>query len=136
MTDVSEVGMESEGLASSLAPVSRARRRVKVTSRHVKPYTCVIRPSARREGDLARSLYIRLPQALLRLVGWRVGQKLKVSASAKGLTLQARGRGRSGAKWGQDSCKHSAMERLRSQRRWECALKNMRRTPQTYRRSL
>jgi hypothetical protein len=134
MTDVSEVGMESESLASSLAPVSRSRRRVKVTSRHVKPYSCVVRSSPRRDGDLARSLYIRLPQALLRLVGWRVGQKLKVSASAKGWTLQARGR--SGAKWGQKSRKRSAMERLRSQRRWECALKNMRRTPQTYRRSL
>ena len=118
MTDVSEAGMESE----SLALVSRARRRVKVTSRHVKPYSCVVRSSPRRDGDLARFLYIRLPQALLRLVGWRVGQKLKVSASTKGLKLQARGRGRSGAKWGQDSCKHSAMERLRAQQRWERAL--------------
>lgn len=66
MTDVSELGMERESLTSSLALVSRSRRRVKVTSRHVKPCSCVVGASPRRDGTWPGPCPASWPQASLR----------------------------------------------------------------------
>ena len=72
-------------------------------------------------------LTVPIPRTLIRLLGWYVGQKLKVQVTERGLTLSVR--------WVPSALhavpprKQRAADRLRFQRRWQQALQALRREP-------
>jgi hypothetical protein len=72
-------------------------------------------------------LAVPLPALLLNLLGWRVGQRLKVQALAHGLALAERRV--SSATRAVMPRKQSGADRVRWRRRWQRALRSLRRHP-------
>jgi hypothetical protein len=72
-------------------------------------------------------LVVPLPALLLNLLGWRVGQRLKVQALAHGLALSERRM--SSATRAVMPHKQSGADRVRWRRRWQRALRSLRRDP-------
>ena len=72
-------------------------------------------------------LTVPIPRTLIRLLGWYVGQKLKVQVTERGLMLSVR--------WVPSALhaaaprKQRAADRVRFQRRWQQVLQALRREP-------
>ena len=113
-----------------------AVRKVSVgLTRPALTYTVTVRGfrSARRSAGASTGtatvgrLVVPLPALLLNLMGWRVGQRMKVQALAHGLALTER----------RMACvtravmprKQSGADRVRWRRRWQRALRSLRRDP-------
>ncbi len=90
-------------------------------------YTATVRSYRTVGPSTVGRLVVPMPALLLNLLGWRVGQRLKVQAGAHGLALSERRmasvtravmpRNQSGA------------DRVRWRRRWQRALRSLRRDP-------
>ena len=72
-------------------------------------------------------LVVPLPSLLLNLLGLRVGQRMKVQALAHGLALSERRV--SSVTRAVMPCKQSGADRVRWRRRWQRALRSLRRDP-------
>jgi hypothetical protein len=75
----------------------------------------------------AGALRVQLPAALTRLLGWRVGHRLQARASARGVQLSASQV--PSALHAMVPRKRSGADRVRFQRRWQQALRRLRREP-------
>ena len=73
----------------------------------------------------AGALRVQLPEPLTRLLGWRVGQGLQVRASARGVQLSVSHA--PSALHATVPRKRSGADRVRFQRRWQQALRRLRR---------
>lgn len=98
-------------------------------------YTVTVRGfrSARRSAGASTGtatvgrLAVPLPALLLNLLGWRVGQRLKVQALAHGVALLERRM--TSVTRAVMPHKQSGADRVRWRRRWQRALRSLRRDP-------
>ncbi|MDO8767375.1 MAG: hypothetical protein Q7K57_01440 [Burkholderiaceae bacterium] len=96
-------------------------------TRSALSFTVKLRGPRLARAPGAGRLTVQLPLALIRLLGWRVGQRLKVLASEQGVTLSVR---RVSSVWRAPvPRKRRAADQVRFQRRWQQALRALRRKP-------
>jgi hypothetical protein len=113
-----------------------ATRKISVgLTRPALTYTVTVRGfrSARRSPGASTGtatvgrLVVPLPAMLLNLMGWRVGQRLKVQALAHGLALTERRM--TSVTRAVVPRKQNGADRVRWRRRWQRALRSLRRHP-------
>ena len=100
-------------------------------TRSALTYTVTVRGYRTARGSTGAStvgrLAVPLPAMLLNLLGWRVGQRLKVQALAHGLALTERRM--ASVSRAVMPRKQSGADRVRWRRHWQRALRSLRRDP-------